>query len=96
MTLQFVFSQGGPWAALLGVGTLLATGRLVPRAALRDRERLVELYRDAFEREHTARELVDKQLGEMLEYGRTANHVLAAVQAAPSAPEGDPDVASVA
>lgn len=96
MTLQLVFSQGGPWAALAGVSFLLATGRLVPRAALRDRERLVELYRDAFEREHKAREIADKQLGEMLEYGRTANHVLAALPASPPAPDGDPHAASVA
>lgn len=94
--LELVFAQGGPWAGLLGVAYLLATGGLVPRSALRDRERLVDLYRDAFEREHKAREIADKQLGEMLEYGRTANHVLAAVQGAPSAPEGEPDVASVA
>lgn len=96
MTLQLVFSQGGPWAALAGVSFLLATGRLVPRAALRDRERLVDLYRDAFEREHRAREIADKQLGEMLEYGRTANQLLAALPASSSPPKGDPDAASVA
>jgi hypothetical protein len=96
MTLQLVLSQGGPWASLVGVGALLLTGRLVPRSALRDRERLVELYRDAFEREHKAREIADKQLGEMLEYGRTANHVLAALPASPAAPDGDQHATPVA
>jgi len=94
--MQVVFTQIGPWGAIVAVAYLFATGRLVPRAALRDRERLIDLYRDAFEREHKAREIADKQLGEMLEYGRTANHVLAALPASQSAPEGDPDATSVA
>jgi len=94
--MQFAFSQVGPWGVIAAVAYLFASGRVVPRSTLRDRERLVDLYRDAFEREHKARELADKQLGEMLEYGRTANHLLAALPAGPSAPEGDPDATSVA
>jgi len=94
--LELVFAQGGPWAGLAAVGYLLASGKLVARSALRDRERLIDLYRDAFEREHKARELADKQLGEMLEYGRTANHVLAALPGQPAAAEGGPDAAAVA
>lgn len=68
----------------------LVSGRLVPRSALRDRERLVDLYKEAFEHERKARERSDKQVEEMLEYGRTANHVLASLPAA-SAAEGGRD-----
>lgn len=95
--MELVFSQIGPWGAIAIVAYAFLSGRIVPRSQLRDRERLVDLYRDAFEREHRAREIADKQLGEMLEYGRTANHVLAALPAGtPVAPEGDPDATSVA
>lgn len=80
--VELVLSQAGPWGVAAAFVWLMAAGRLVPRSALRDRERLVDLYREAFEREHKARELADKQLGEMLEYGRTANHVLTALPGA--------------
>jgi hypothetical protein len=94
--MEFVFSQAGPWGVVAAIAVMFATGRIVPRSMLRDRERLIDLYRDAFEREHKAREIAEQQLGEMLEYGRTANHVLAALPASPTAPEGDPDATSVA
>jgi len=94
--MQFVFSQVGPWGAVAAIAFLFATGRIVPQSMLRDRERLIDLYQDAFEREHKAREIADKQLGEMLEYGRTANHVLAALPASAASPKGDSDETSVA
>lgn len=94
--MELVFTQIGPWGVIAFVAYLFATGRVVARSALRDRERLVDLYRDAFEREHAAREIADKQLGEMLEYGRTANHVLAALPQGAPAAGGDPDAAVVA
>lgn len=97
--MELVFTQVGPWGVIALVAYLFARGHVVPRSQLRDRERLVDLYRDAFEREHAARERADKQLGEMLEYGRTANRVLGelpTVSSAAKSPEGDPDATAVA
>ena len=93
---ELVVSQIGPWGIVVCVAYAFLRGHITSGASLRERERLVDLYREAFEREHAARELADKQLGEMLEYGRTANDVLGAVQASAPPAEGEPDVASVA
>jgi hypothetical protein len=77
--MQLVLSQGGPWAGLAFVGYLLATGRLVSRSALRDRDRLVETYWKAWDREHARCELLEKQLDESMELSRTSAPVLTAV-----------------
>lgn len=84
--LEFVFSQVCPWVLLvmlLGGGFwLLAKGILVPGSALAERERLLEYAWKAFDREHAARELAEKQRDESMELGRASAHVLTAVAAA--------------
>lgn len=91
MTLQLVFSQGGPWAIVAGCAYMLASGRWVPRALLRERDKLVDLAWRAFDREHAARELAEKQLAESMELGRTSAKLLTSVveTASVGASEGD-------
>ena len=98
--LELVFSQVCPWVlvlAVLGCGFwLLATRKLVPGEALEDRERLLEYAWKAYDRERTRSELLEKQIDESMELGRTSAHVLtaAAKAAGVGALEGDGENAS--
>lgn len=81
---EFVFSQVCPWVLVLmllaGGFWLLAKGILTPGSALRDRERLLDYAWKAYDREHAARELLEKQRDEeSMELTRTSAHVLTAV-----------------
>lgn len=101
---EFVFSQVCPWVLvvllLLGGFWLLATRKVVPGEALEDRERLLDYAWKAFDREHAARELAEKQRDEVMgEFNRTSAHVLTAVAQAAGVgtPEGaGEDASSVA
>lgn len=65
---------------LLGVAILLLlTGRIVPRATLRDKITESELWRQAYETERKAREESDAQTGELLEVAKTTHALITAV-----------------
>lgn len=100
--LEVVLTHDGPWALIVmllaGGLWLVASGRWVPRSHLREMERINRLVWQAYEHEHEARTVADKQLGEMLELGRTTTHVLTALPTPqPAAPDGgDKDASAVA
>lgn len=79
--------QGGAAAILALVVLFILVGRLVPRATVNDVRadrdaRIAELaqerdtWRAAYMEEAAARRVAQDQVGELLEFGRTADHVL--------------------
>jgi hypothetical protein len=96
--MELVFTQFGPWGVVAVIGWAWVTGRI---GSLRDRERLIALYREAFEHERKARERSERQVEELMEIGRASNHVLAelpaavAVAAGAPARPGEPDATAV-
>ena len=67
-------------AALLGVAILfLLMGKLVPKAIVDDKNREIDQWRDAYEKEREARTLADKQTAELLEVTRTTKQLIEAM-----------------
>jgi hypothetical protein len=96
--MEVVYTQIGPWSLLAVIGFAWVKGWI---GSLRDRERLIDLYREAFEHERKARERSERQVEELMEIGRASNHVLAelpaavAVAASVPARPGEPDATTV-
>lgn len=66
--------------ALVGISVLmLLTGRLVPRATLNDARVDASNWRTAYEQERAAREVLQKQNGELLELAKTSTSVFTAL-----------------
>lgn len=74
--------QGGAGGIVALVVWMILTGRLVPRATLRDAYRQRDTWQEAHGVSEEARHLEREQTRELLEFARTADHVLAALPTA--------------
>lgn len=64
-------------SVLLGLCVLLIlTGRLVPRAILKDKDAESERWRNAYEAEREARAVSDEQTADLVELARTTNDIV--------------------
>lgn len=67
-------------ASLLGIAILLIlTGRLVPKAAIAEKQLEADRWRLAYENEKAAREKADTQTSDLLEVAKTTNHMVHAM-----------------
>lgn len=65
---------------LLGVAiALLLTGKIVPRATLMDRQKEMERWREAYEREREARAVLERQTEELTELAKTTHAIIVAM-----------------
>lgn len=66
--------------SLLGLTVILVlSGWLVPRFFVNEKNKEIERWREAYEREHEARLLSDSQTTELLEVSKTSNAILVAM-----------------
>lgn len=66
--------------ALLGIAILLLlTGRIVPRATLRDKAAEADKWREAYEKERDARSKSNSQTIELLETAKLTNRIVSAM-----------------
>lgn len=78
MILDGIPSDVTPWSIVGLIVLLVLTGRLVPRVNLRDKTREADQWREAYEKEHEARAISDRQTAELLEVTKTTNSIIVA------------------
>lgn len=67
-------------AALVGLTVmLLLSGKIVPRSTLEDKIKECQLWREAYEKEHEARLVSDRQTIELLELSKTTKQLIEGV-----------------
>lgn len=76
MIAELTLADVGAGAILALTVLMILTGRLVPRAVLRDIQAERDTWREAHRLSEAAREEERRQVEELLEVGRTAEHVL--------------------